>query len=128
MSTPKSSICHNISAENYFHSPKMPVKDHTVGLRKTMSSFKRPICLLDNVIVYNNLQKSKAVLGTLDLNTTHKMSQSILKMKEMDLMKPKTLYIAQNKTNQDKNLSSDLHTRQTNPGYSRNKFGGFYTK
>lgn len=46
----------------------------------------------------------------------------------MDLMKPKTLYIAQNKTNQDKNLSSDLHTRQTNPGYSRNKFGGFYTK
>lgn len=62
------------------------------------------------------------------MNTTHKMSQSILKMKDMDLMKPKTLYVAQHKTSQDKNLSSNLHTRQTNPGYSRNKLGGFYTK
>ena len=49
-------------------------------------------------------------------------------MKDMDLMKPKTLYVAQHKTSQDKNLSSNIHTRQTNPGYSRNKFGGFYTK
>lgn len=46
----------------------------------------------------------------------------------MDLMKPKTLYVAQHKTSQDKNLNSNNHMRQTNPGYSRNKFGGFYTK
>lgn len=93
-----SSFCHNISAENYFHSPKMPVKDHIVGLRKTMSNFKRPMSLLDNVLFYDYLQKSKAVLGKLDMNSTLKMSQSILKMKDMDLMKPKTLYVAQHKT------------------------------
>jgi hypothetical protein len=62
------------------------------------------------------------------MNTTLKMSQSILKMKEMNLMKPKSLYMVEHKGNSDKNLSSNIHTRQTNPGYSRNKMGGFYTK
>ena len=62
------------------------------------------------------------------MNTTMKMSQSILKMKDMDLMKPKALYMVEHKTYQDKNLNSNIHTRQTNPGYSRNKMGGFYTK
>jgi hypothetical protein len=49
-------------------------------------------------------------------------------MKTMDLMKPKTLYMVEHKTNQDRSLNSNIHTRQTNPGYSRNKLGGFYTK
>jgi len=62
------------------------------------------------------------------MNTTMKMSQSILKMKDMDLMKPKALCMVEHKSNQDRNLSSNIHTRQTNPGYSRNKMGGFYTK
>lgn len=62
------------------------------------------------------------------MNTTLKMSQSISKMKTMDLMKPKTLYMVEHKTNQDRSLNSNIHTRQTNPGYSRNKLGGFYTK
>lgn len=48
-----SSFCHNISAKNYFISPKMPVRDHIVGLRKTISSFKRPVSLLDNVMINN---------------------------------------------------------------------------
>ena len=34
------SYCHNISAENYFLSPKMPVKDHVNAFRTTNSSFK----------------------------------------------------------------------------------------
>ena len=46
----------------------------------------------------------------------------------MNLMKPKNLYMVEHKTNAEKSLNSDMHTRQTNPGYSRNKFGGFYTK
>jgi hypothetical protein len=78
--------------------------------------------------IYILLKNSKAVLGQVDMNTTMKMSQSILKMKDMDLMKPKTLYMVEHKTNQDRSLNSNIHTRQTNPGYSRNKFGGFYTK
>lgn len=53
------SFCHNISAENYFHSPKMPVKDHLVGLRKTMSSFKRPKSLLDNVLSFIKIRNQK---------------------------------------------------------------------
>jgi hypothetical protein len=49
-------------------------------------------------------------------------------MKTMDLMKPKTLYMVEHNSCQDKSLNSNIHTRQTNPGYSRNKLGGFYTK
>lgn len=32
--------CHQISAENYFLSPKMPVKDHSLAFRATNTSFK----------------------------------------------------------------------------------------
>ena len=62
------------------------------------------------------------------MNTTLNMTKSIMKMKTMDLMKQKTLYMVQHKTKDDKSLNSNIHTRQTNPGYSRNKLGGFYTK
>jgi hypothetical protein len=62
------------------------------------------------------------------MNSTIKMSQSILKMKDMDLMKPKALHMVEHKSSQDRSLNSNIHTRQTNPGYSRNKLGGFYTK
>ena len=43
-------------------------------------------------------------------------------------MKPKNLYIVEHKSNLDRNLNSNIHTRQTNPGYSRNMLGGLYTK
>jgi len=46
----------------------------------------------------------------------------------MDLLKQKTLHVAEHKGSMDKGLSSCVHTRQTNCGYSRNKLGGFYTK
>ena len=46
----------------------------------------------------------------------------------MNLLKPKTLYMVDHKSSMDKGLNSNVHTRQTNPGYSRNKLGGFYTK
>lgn len=35
-----SEFCHQISAENYFLSPKMPVKDHSLAFRATKTSFK----------------------------------------------------------------------------------------
>jgi hypothetical protein len=35
-----SSYCHNISAENYFLSPKMPVKDHSLAFRSTIMTPK----------------------------------------------------------------------------------------
>lgn len=62
------------------------------------------------------------------MNIATKMSKSIIKIKEMDLMKPKGLCMVEYKGNKDNNLNSNIHSRQTNPGYSRNKFGGFYTK
>jgi len=44
-------FCHNGSAENYFNSPKMPVKDHIEGLRSTQSSFKQVTPLIDQVSI-----------------------------------------------------------------------------
>lgn len=40
LSLSSNSYCHNISAENYFLSPKMPIKDHANAFRTTISSFK----------------------------------------------------------------------------------------
>lgn len=39
--------CHPISTENYFLSPKMPVKDHTHAFRSTKTSFKPNQTLID---------------------------------------------------------------------------------
>lgn len=39
--------CHPISTENYFLSPKMPVKDHTNAFRSTKTSFKPNKTLID---------------------------------------------------------------------------------
>ena len=36
-----STYCHNISEENYFLSPKMPVKDHALAFRSTMMTPKQ---------------------------------------------------------------------------------------
>jgi len=43
------SYCHPISVENYFLSPKMPVKDHTGAFRTTNTSFKPEKYLIDQV-------------------------------------------------------------------------------
>lgn len=38
--TIETDYCHHISAENYFLSPKMPVKDHSLAFRSSKTSFK----------------------------------------------------------------------------------------
>jgi len=43
------------------------------------------------------------------------------------LLKLKDLHVI-NHQGADKGLNSCIHTRQTNPGYSRNTLGGVYTK
>jgi len=45
----------------------------------------------------------------------------------MNLLKLKNLHVI-NHQGADKGLNSCIHTRQTNPGYSRNTLGGVYTK
>lgn len=42
--------CHPISTENYFLSPKMPVKDHTHAFRSTKASFMPNKTLIDQVL------------------------------------------------------------------------------
>ena len=37
------SYYHPISEHNYFHSPKMPVRDHSLALKTLPSSFRRPL-------------------------------------------------------------------------------------
>ena len=41
--------CHPISTENYFLSPKMPVKDHSNAFRSTKVSFRPNRTLIDEV-------------------------------------------------------------------------------
>ena len=45
----------------------------------------------------------------------------------MDLLNGKSLHVVKY-NGLDKSLNSCIHTRQTNPGYSRNALGGIYTK
>lgn len=45
----------------------------------------------------------------------------------MNLLKSKDLHVI-NHGGADKSLNSNIHTMQTNPGYSRNALGGIYTK
>lgn len=52
MNTSQTSFCHSGSIENYFNSPKMPVRDHIEGLKSTCSSFKHTQSILDKVNEY----------------------------------------------------------------------------
>jgi hypothetical protein len=45
----------------------------------------------------------------------------------MDLIKIKQLHVVTH-SGADKGINSCIHTKQTNPGYSRNTLGGVYTK
>ncbi len=64
-----SSYCHPISVENYFMSPKMPIKDHTVAFRSTKASFKPDQSLVSNVY-FSLIQKSRVILEKMDVNKT----------------------------------------------------------
>lgn len=44
-----SEFCHRGSIENYFNSPKMPVRDHMEGLKFTQTSFKKEEPVIDEV-------------------------------------------------------------------------------
>ncbi len=48
-------------------------------------------------------------------------------LSQMNLLKEKNLFVISH-PGADKSLNSNIHTRQTNPGYSRNTLGGVYTK
>lgn len=110
-------FCHSGSVENYFNSPKMPVRDHIEGLRSTQTSFKKQEPLVD--------QATKKVLGSYSMGLEH--VGQVQKMKQMKLMDPKELSIVKHKSGKENNHVGSHHDRQTNPGYSRNKLGGFFT-
>jgi hypothetical protein len=55
------------------------------------------------------------------------LKKSLVALKDMNLLKTKDLHVI-NHGGADKSLNSNIHTRQTNPGYSRNTLGGVYTK
>ena len=42
LSLSSSFYCHNISEENYFLSPKMPVKDHSLAFKTPIMTPKQP--------------------------------------------------------------------------------------
>ena len=48
-------------------------------------------------------------------------------MKEMKLINGKQLHVVNHGDSKQNQIDINCHTRQTNPGYSRNKLGGFYT-
>ena len=55
------------------------------------------------------------------------LDTAVLKMKEMKLLEGKKLQVASHESYKDNTIDNYSHSRQTNPGYSRNKLGGFYT-
>lgn len=66
----------------------------------------------------------------MDINYTQNsqaLRKSLSALKEMNLFKSKHLHVI-NHFGADKSLNSNIHTMQTNPGYSRNSLGGIYTK
>jgi hypothetical protein len=111
--------CHPISTENYFLSPKMPVKDHVLAFRTTKTSF-RPLQPLEQT----------SALERVDLNCSkqgEELQVSLGALRGLNLLRPKNLHVI-NHRGADKSLNSNIHTMQTNPGYSRNALGGIYTK
>lgn len=54
--------------------------------------------------------------------------ESVLKLKEMKLLREKSLQITRYSEIPSVPVYNDYHSRETNPGYSRNKLGGFFTK
>jgi|688.fasta_scaffold156437_1 hypothetical protein len=51
----------------------------------------------------------------------------IVQMKEMKLMNSKELCIVNHNAGKENSCVGSHHDRQTNPGYSRNALGGFFT-
>ena len=125
--TVQTDCCHNISVENYFLSPKMPVKDHSLAFKSTKTSFKPNQTSQVPTLLS---KKVKGVLETVDMNDSEicgTLSKNMNSLSKMNLLKEKNLCVI-NHQGIDKSLSSCTHTRQTNPGYSRNTLGGVYTK
>jgi hypothetical protein len=61
--------CHPISTENYFLSPKMPIKDHSNAFRSTKASFKPNKPVIDEVNI-ELLQRARGILEKVDINFT----------------------------------------------------------
>lgn len=56
------------------------------------------------------------------------LMKNIEKIKRMNLFHPKDLHIRRYKsTGKSSYVMNDYHTRSTNPGFSRNKLGNFFT-
>jgi hypothetical protein len=53
--------------------------------------------------------------------------EQIVQMKEMKLMNSKELCIVNHNAGKENSCVGSHHDRQTNPGYSRNALGGFFT-
>lgn len=86
LSLSSSSYCHNISAENYFLSPKMPVKDHINAFRSTNTSFKPN----QNQVYLCLLKKPKGILEKVDMNDCDKsvvLTRNIQSLSQMNLLK-----------------------------------------
>lgn len=96
---PTDTFCHSGSIENYFNSPKMPVRDHIEGLKSTQTSFKKQESLLD--------QTTKKVLGNYSIGPEH--YSHVKKMKEMKLMDSKELCIVNHKSGKENNHVGSHH-------------------
>ena len=114
---------HNISKENYFASPKMPIKDLNASYLSRGESSSSGVNSSKNVI-HQFIQSFKSNDGE---NVNPALQSAVLKMKEMSLLEGKRLQVVKHVGPKETNIEGCSHSRQTNPGYSRNKLGGFYT-
>lgn len=78
-------------------------------------------------------KRTNKILGELSeqecvLNRHPELVESIIKLKDMKLLREKSLQITRYSEIPNVPVYNDYHSRETNPGYSRNKLGGFFTK
>lgn len=117
----------NVSAQNFYSSEKQLSGRRNQTLRDKLYFDERtatvPKTTLKNDVI------ERIILEEQVITKNRALMDSIFKLKTLNLLNLRTPHISKfkgiGKTNY---IASDYHSRHTNPGYSRNKFGTFYVR
>lgn len=117
-------------------SPKKETKKNTIVYlkeRKELDDFKAKIYYdIRTHSVPKNCTKSRIIENLIKERENilhHKdLFKSILKLKEINLLKTPKVKVETFKTGRMNYITNDYHLRETNPGYARNTLGTFFTR
>jgi hypothetical protein len=115
--------CHGLKK----NSSQRNFKTRTIKLSKSSSNQSLLRETLRTGKLTNNVLKDLSNDESI-FNARPELIESILKLQDMKLLREKSLMITNYCLVPNSQVYNDYHSRETNPGYSRNKFGGFFTK